>query len=316
VTWPKFKIANVGAVVKSQLSSEASKAADEDAQPLLPHQEKVEEPPLGEVFCSNVFGHYILTHELMPLLSRPASPTSQVGGKIVWISSVEAISEAFSLDDIQGLQSLTPYESTKRLSDLLAITADLPSVRHISASFFNPLNTITASKAKMDEYENGRVRLVKPKMYTTQPGIFASEIMPLPWFLVLCYKIVFLVARWLGSPWHPIEPYKAAVAPVWLTLTDNETLDGMGGASIKWGSATDAGGNERVKKTEIDGWGWDGQVRSESDSERKKGRRKGAIDLTKEAREDFEILGANCWKEMEILRQEWEKILGIGLVQE
>ncbi|KAG0648913.1 3-keto-steroid reductase [Hyphodiscus hymeniophilus] len=312
VTWPTFKLPNVGAVVKPQLSSKGPKTAAEDKQPLLLNQEKMDEPPLGEVFCSNVFGHYILSHELMPLLCRPSSATSQVGGKIMWISSIEALSDMFSVEDIQGLKSLTPYESTKRLSDLLALTATLPSVQNISAPFFDPVNTTTASKNIKDKKSTGNGRLVKPRMYTTQPGIFASEIMPLNWFLVACYKLVFLIARWLGSPWHTISPYKSAVAPVWVALTENETLEDMGGAKIKWGSSTDSGGNERVKKTEIEGWGWDGEIGATDDGERRKGRRKGAVDLTKEMREDFEILGGKCWTEMEHLRKEWEGVLGVG----
>jgi 3-keto steroid reductase len=35
------------------------------------------------------------------------------------------------------------------------------------------------------------------------------------------------------------------------------------------------------------------------------------VNLTKEAREDFEILGGKCWAEMEALRKEWEGILGV-----
>ena len=307
VTWPKFKIPNVGAVVKSQLSTSKSKSGEEDTQPLLSNQEKMAEPPLGEVFCSNVFGHYILAHELMPLLSRPSSSSFHVGGKIVWVSSVEAMAHTFSIDDIQGLKSHTPYEGTKRLSDLLALTADLPAVKQISAPYFNPANTVTASKAAPSEKE----KLVKPRMYVTHPGIFASEIMPLNWFLVACYKLVFLVARWLGSPWHPIEPYKAAVAPVWVALTEPETVEDMGSARVKWGSSTDASGNEMVKRTEVDGWGWDGEIGSVHEVEKRKGRRKGAVDVTKEAREDFEILGGKCWVEMEALRKEWEGVLGV-----
>jgi 3-keto steroid reductase len=313
VTWPQFILPTVGAVVKSQLSPKGLKSSEEDTQPLLPNQEKLEEPPLGEVFCSNVFGHYILSHELMPLLSRPSSTTLEVGGKIMWISSIQAVPESFSFDDIQCLKSLTPYESTKRLSDLLAMTADLPSVRHISAPFFDPVCTVTASKTKTsaDEKANGHASLVKPRMYTTHPGIFSSDIVPLPWIIIVLQKLAFLLARWLGSPWHPISSYKAAVAPVWITLTDDETLEEMGGSKIKWGSSTDTGGNERVKRTEVDGWGWDGEVGSVDDGERRKGRRKGALELTKEAREDFEILGGKCWQEMEALRKEWEGVLGV-----
>ncbi len=80
---------------------------------------------------------------------------------------------------------------------------------------------------------------------------------------------------------------------------------------MKWGSATDTGGNERVMKTEVDGWGWNGEVGSALDKENMKGRKPGAVALTKEAREDFEVLGGKCWGKMEELREEWEGILGV-----
>lgn len=112
VTWPKYKLPNVGAVVRPQLSFAAQKESDEVKQPLLSSPKKADEPPLGEVFCANVFGHYILAHELMPLLSQPSSSSSHVGGKIIWVSSVEAQDDQCSIDDIQGLKSQTPYENT------------------------------------------------------------------------------------------------------------------------------------------------------------------------------------------------------------
>ena len=313
VTWPKFKLPNIGAVVKSQLSSSTSKTSDEAKQPLLSNQEKPEEPPLGEVFCSNVFGHYILAHELTPLLSRP-SPSSQTGGKIVLVSSIEGLPDHFSIDDIQGLKSRTPYESTKRLIDFLALTSELPSVKRIAAPFFDNTETVTGTKTTTDQKANGRVKSAKPRIYVTQPGIFASEIMPLNFFLVAIYKLVFLFVRWMGSPWHPIDPYKAAVAPVWVALADSnelEEMEGNGMKKCKWGSATNISGEERVMKTEVPGWGWDGQVETVKSGEKMKGRRRDAVDLTKESREEFEVLGGKCWKEMEALRKEWEDILGV-----
>ena len=311
VTWPEFNIFSVGAVVKSQLATKNTKAAEDDMQPLLSGQEKPGEPSLGEVFCSNIFGHYLLSHELMPLLSRSSSSTSEVGGKIIWISSLGALANSFSVDDIQGLESLTPYQSTKRLSDLLAITADLPSVRKISAPFFDPSNTITASKSGLSGKVNANTESVKPRVYTVHPGVFMSNIGRQDWLRDAIRMFVYYIARWLGSPWHPIIAYIAAVAPVWVALAENETLDKMGGTKIKWGSATDRGGNERVKKTEVEGWGWDGEIGSADDDEKKKGRKRGAVSLTKEAREDFEILGGKCWEELEALRKEWEEILGV-----
>ncbi|EHL01735.1 putative 3-keto-steroid reductase [Glarea lozoyensis 74030] len=312
-TWPTYKLANVGAVVRSQSKFKASSSGEEARQPLLSEKVESTEPPLGEVFCANVFGHYVLVHELMPLLSRPSSPTSESSGKIIWMSSVEAIADHFSINDIQGLKSLHPYEDTKRLMDYISLTADLPSTKRAVASYFDPSKTVTGRKAaKISQDDAEDLPVVKPKIYLTHPGIFASEILPLPAILVAIYKLVFLFVRWIGSPWHPIDPYKAAVAPTWLALTDNEILEDMedhGNKKAKWGSATNTSGEERVMQTEVEGWGWHGNV--DDSGEKRIGRRRNAIDATKESREDFEVMGGKCWKQLEDLRTTWEEVLGV-----
>jgi 3-keto steroid reductase len=63
--------------------------------------------------------------------------------------------------------------------------------------------------------------------------------------------------------------------------------------------------------TEIPGWGWNGEIENSVDEARRKGRRRNAVDPTKEAKEDFEIMGGMCWAKMEELRKEWEGILGV-----
>lgn len=297
-TWPRFKLARVGAVTKAQFPSSPQDAGNEVSQG------KQYDPPLGEVFCSNVLGHYILAHELMPLLSQPASPSSQTGGRIIWISSIEAQTHSLSIDDIQGLKSPTPYESTKRLVDLLSLTSDLPSVRRTSASFYDGSRTLTAPSP-----DRKLEPLVKPTMYTTHPGVFSSDIMPLNPVLAFIWSFIALVARWMGSIWHPADAYKAAVSAVWLALAEPEFLDDIGGASAKWGSSTDFWGEERVLKTEVGGWGWDGKVGTVVDGEKRKGRHKRAVDLTEEARAEFEVLGGECWKQMEELRKEWDGLM-------
>ena len=122
--------------------------------------------------------------------------------------------------------------------------------------------------------------------------------------------LAFYVARWLGSPWHPIAPYKGAVAPVWLALASQSTLDGIEeqDGQGKWGSATDVWGRERVIRTEVDGWGFGGMVGAGSRFGTK-GRRRDAKDLTVEEREKFELLGRGVWREMERLRVDWENML-------
>jgi 3-keto steroid reductase len=314
LTWPTYKLPNLGAVVKHQSSLKLGQSSKETTQPLLSDQQNPDEPPLGEVFCSNVFGHYILAHELTPLLSRPSLPSSQFGGKIVWVSSVEVLAEHFSIDDLQALKSFSPYESSKRLVDYLALTSELPSVKRISDPYFDSSNTVTASRSRNQTQENSNTSSVKPKMYVTHPGVFVSQIFPLHFILSSLFLCFAYIARWLGSPWHTIYPYEGAVSAVWVSLLDTEELEkieGYGARKSKWGSATDARGAERVMRTEVSGWGWNGQIEGAADEERRKGRKRDAVDLTKEAREDFEIMGAMCWGKMEELRKEWEDILGV-----
>jgi 3-keto steroid reductase len=291
-TWPRYKLADVGALVKAQIPSCNTDKGDG----------KQHDPPLGEVFCSNIFGHYLLAHELMPLLSRPASTDAKTGGRIIWISSIEAVPQLFSINDLQGLQSKHPYESSKRLTDLISITSELPSVQQISSPYYDSTKTLTSP-------EKSEEPLVKPRMYTTHPGIFNSDILPIPAILMVVWKWVAIFARWVGSPWHTADPYKAAVAPVWIALADQEVIDSHGGTAVKWGSSTNFWGEERAKKTEVGGWGWDDKMTIVVDGETRNGRYKKAVDATKESREEFEILGGQCWKEIEELREEWEALM-------
>jgi 3-keto steroid reductase len=96
-----------------------------------------------------------------------------------------------------------------------------------------------------------------------------------------------------------------------LDTEELENMEGHGQRKCKWGSATDTRGAERVLKTEVSGWGWNGEIENSVDEARRKGRRRDAVELTKEAREDFEITGGKCWAKMEELRKEWEDILGV-----
>lgn len=41
------------------------------------------------------------------------------------------------------------------------------------------------------------------------------------------------------------------------------------------------------------------------------GRKKGSPDVTKEDIDEFEKLGAECWEQMEELREEWSEILDL-----
>lgn len=80
--------------------------------------------------------------------------------------------------------------------------------------------------------------------------------------------------------------------------------------AAKWGSSVDRMGEERVTRTEVEGWGFGGRV-GDGRGRGAKGRWRGARDLTESEREGFEVLGRECWREMEGLREEWGGRLGV-----
>ncbi|KAI1106600.1 hypothetical protein F4804DRAFT_20177 [Jackrogersella minutella] len=293
-TFPAFKKALPAAVI-SQEKLLGDSARDLKTQPL----------ELAEVFCANVFGHYVLAHELLPLLSR--SQPDEPEGRIIWTSSIDAGFEHLSFDDFQARRSRPPYESSKRITDLICLTADLPGVRKASAPYF-------ASPAAAD-------KPIKPRFYLTHPGVVCTPLFPVPWLLFWGYYVAMYLARWLGSPWHPVESYLGACATAWLALADRDTLDALHAERVKWGTSTDRLGRAAPKKTEVDGWGWEGKVEDREALERDdgagvlrklKGRKCDAVDLTEDRRVEFEDDGRRCWEELERLRTAWEVAIGEG----
>ncbi|RCI10112.1 hypothetical protein L249_8459 [Ophiocordyceps polyrhachis-furcata BCC 54312] len=290
VTWPDFKKALPTVILNDR---------QEYGYP--------DKPLLGEIFTSCVFGHYMLGHQLIPLLSRPAS-SSLAPGRIIWSSSLEAVSSVFSIDDVQGLSHVAAYESAKRLTDLLALTCSLPAARPYSSRWLSP----------PPWSEEKETAVVRPRVYLTHPGIVASTLFPLPWFLFWAYEFVLVLSRWLGSPWHTGDGRSGAKAAVWVALQDQSALDSQGAEYVKWGSSADREGRVDVKMTEVEGWGWQGRPEDEAARaadvacgvlHRSVGRKYGSVDATAEDIIRFEELGAACWREMEELRSQWDDLL-------
>lgn len=306
-TWPLYKIARIGATTRKQLRGGNEEGEEE---PLLENQETADEPPLGNVFCANVFGHYVLSHQLMPLLSRPA-PGAKTGGKVIWTSSMEPMAHHLELDDIQGLDSPHPYESSKRLIDTLTLTAELPSVKRASSSFFDTSDVVVALKEGEEDIQ--KLPYTKPTLHLIHPGVFVSEIIDLNSFLVALWTLAFYISRWLGSPWQTLDNHCASYSSAFIALHDPEELERIeenGLARYKWGSASDRRGNAKMLKTEVQGWGWNGKVGWEVETG-ELGRKKDAVKLTKEAKEEFEIQGTNAWTQMEKLRRTWDSVLDV-----
>lgn len=295
-TWPTYKLAKAGVTTPRQTN--------------LP-----EEKPLSAVFCANVFGHYMLAHNIMPLLRRSSNKRNGAG-RVIWISSIEATSSFFDVDDIQALKSEAAYESSKALTDILALTSDLPSTAPWVKSFLAVESETESSSSSSSSSES------TPINYLSHPGIFGSSIVPLIMPLWYCMLAAFYLSRLLGSPWHTVTTYIGANAPVWLALSPQAVLDEAerpyrenGGGHAKWGSSTGRLGKPCVANTEIDGWGYSGVVdRPPVVPEDRERRRKPGMKQyqTAEDRLRFEELGRRSWQYMEELRVEWDRLLDIS----
>jgi 3-keto steroid reductase len=309
VTWWEHSIVAPGRTAAKQRAYEgenkAALAGDSAAQ-----QPEREQPALGQVFCANVFGHYILAHELMASLHATGSGRAAgEAGRIIWTSSIEALDGSFSIDDLQGLATPESYRSSKRLTDLLVLTADLPSVRHVAASWFADASS-PAGASSPAAAADAAATAARPKLYLAHPGICQTGIVPLARVLRWCMLLALYVARLLGSVWHPIAAYKGAVAATWLALAPDAQLDGLEArrGRAKWGASTSLWGGERVRRTWVPGWGLGGRLEA-GDGRPVAGLKRGTPPLTPGALEDFERLGGAVWRDMERLRLQWEVIV-------
>jgi len=82
---------------------------------------------IGQVFMSNVFGHFIVVKQLQALLNAR-------GGKVVWTSSTTAYPPFFNLEDYQHVKDIHPYESSKRCVDLMSIALNNHGIKSVIAS--------------------------------------------------------------------------------------------------------------------------------------------------------------------------------------
>lgn len=223
---PKFKKLRIGRVTEPQLGLKMPAEGELD--------------PLGEVFCANVFGHYLLVHECAKLLVRKKS---EEAARVVWVSTLEAYEYALNTNDFQGLTHRLAYESSKRVMDLLVLGAHLPEER-IKIHIRN-LSGITNSESSLQP----------PDMLLCHPGICVTSIMPLHFVLVWFQTLCFYIIRLLGSIWHTCSAEKGATSAVWLSLSPRRELEMADAIGRKTGSCVNRWGKEGVKVVEIDGAG-------------------------------------------------------------
>ncbi|KAF8915163.1 hypothetical protein CPB85DRAFT_438600 [Mucidula mucida] len=141
---------------------------------------------LGWMFQANLFSHYVMYRELIPLLKYTH------GSRVMWTTSSNAFAHGFSLDDWQLTETQQPYELVKFETEMLAAILDeaavqnSDSIRHI---IMHPGISRTEISAKL----TGAV------------------------LRMLQVQISYL-ARFAGSKYHMIKPYLAAVSAISATL--------------------------------------------------------------------------------------------------
>lgn len=293
-TWPTYKLSATGLLTPPQLHAPA--AADPQHS----------EPVVGEIFCANVFGHYMLAHWLMPLL-RSCPHTRP--GRIIWLSSIEAQSHHFSSADFQALESHNAYEHTKRMTDLMALTANNTPATAKSVQSFLDLDHPNDRRLSHTIHQQHQAPS-KPAIHLAHPGVCATSILPLHWLLAIISQLSLYVVRLLGSPWHNVNTYAGASGPVWLALADPaEIAEQEHAGATKWGSAVTRLGRRSVQPTDVPGWGLHGDGKPvvwQQQPGRGLGRKRGTTDATSADVEEFVDAGARVWGELERLRRDWE----------
>ncbi|KAK6330133.1 3-keto-steroid reductase [Orbilia blumenaviensis] len=233
MTVPRYKIQGVGWLAETDPKLYSSSSPSNGGH-------AAEQPPeLGAAFAANVFGHYYLLHEIMQTLRAPAVAPANPS-RVIWVGSIESDPLTFDIDDIQGIKSTQPYESSKTLTDILVLGSYLPASREYFRSFTAASNPSSEPATPANS--------IPPVFLIAHPGIISTTIVPVPWWQSYAKNAGFWLCRAFGSPWHCIDPFVGANAPVWLALSPHVDLI----KGRKWGSACIWGSGEIVLETQVD----------------------------------------------------------------
>ncbi|KIO03131.1 hypothetical protein M404DRAFT_1001750 [Pisolithus tinctorius Marx 270] len=154
---------------------------------------RISEDGLGWLWQCNIFGHYVLFRALEPHLAKY---TGSMGARVLWLSSQEATSEFYNPKDWQLINDDHSYQSSKYQLNLLALRLDQEATEHRQPG------------------------MPVVRHFSVLPGIAGTNIASalLGRFTAVCMIVTFYIARWLGSPYHPISAFKAAISAVHLAL--------------------------------------------------------------------------------------------------
>ncbi|KAK6332714.1 3-keto-steroid reductase, variant 2 [Orbilia brochopaga] len=240
MTEPRYQVQGVGWLTEAhaaldvpQLSKGGVEAASADSQSSA-------SPDLGMVFTANVFGHYYLIHEIMTTLHAHRGQEDEAS-RVIWIGSIDSNPHGFDIKDIQGIKSTTPYQSSKTLTDILVLGHQLPQTEKQYRAYVS-----TATGHQRSDTSIGET--IAPVFLVAHPGIISTTIVALPWWQTHGKILGFWLCKALGSPWHCIDPYIGANAPVWLALSPHVEM----AKGTKWGSGSGWRDTELIIETKVD----------------------------------------------------------------
>ncbi|KAI1321055.1 hypothetical protein EDD11_008636 [Mortierella claussenii] len=210
---------------------------------LIQPKQHLTEDGIGNVLACNVFGHYLMIKGLENLLDK----TEEDPGRVIWTSSITAEKKSFNNDDWQGLEAEQPYESSKWVTDLLAIrlnevwagkSSGVSSGYTSSGSDSTRVNSNTnevtarrvtrsASKTALGTSLNNAA--VAPRRHiisiATQPGVVASGIGGLAAWIVMLRITLHYALRFFGERNQTITGYHGARSNVYVALKKADELD-------------------------------------------------------------------------------------------
>ncbi|KAG0031121.1 hypothetical protein BGZ81_001724 [Podila clonocystis] len=219
---------------------------------LVQPKQHLTEDGVGNVLAANVFGHYLMIKGLEDQLSK----TEEDPGRVIWTSSMTAEKSSFDPSDWQGLESAAPYESSKWVTDLLAIRlneiwasgtslsrAESPaSITEDNGQSITRRVTRSTSKAALDSASSSKRHIMS---ISTQPGVVASGIGGLAHWIVMLRIALHYFVRICGEKNQTITGFHGAHPNAYVALAPNPrtTLD----YHNKYGSQVGRFGKEILK---------------------------------------------------------------------
>ncbi|RHZ82979.1 hypothetical protein Glove_101g44 [Diversispora epigaea] len=163
------------------------------------------EEGLGETFACNIFGHYVMIHQLEDMLAAAGH------ARIIWTSSCTARRDDYNPIDYQCIEGSSPYESSKYITDIISVALN---------SRLNQRNIFS---------------------FTTHPGVVATNIVSdhLGFVMGKLMKIGFYTARILGLKEETITAWNGSYSNYIVATQPIENLNKYHkyGSYVKpWGS--------------------------------------------------------------------------------